>query len=93
MTTNDKILIEILNNLSFQNKLIAENDNVMLDLNMRILNIEKKITLLEKKITETQRKTNDIYYVLFKISENIGVNNIILLIFCILQIIILFKIF
>lgn len=93
MSTNDKILVEILKNLSFQNKLIAENENVILDLNMRILNIEKSLIFLEKKITETYRKTHDTYCILFSVNENIGINNIALAIFGILQFIILFKIF
>lgn len=91
--TNDKISIQILNNLLFQNKLIAENENVILDLNMRILNIEKTLIFLEKKIIETCKKTNDTYCILFSVNENIGINSVILTIFVILQFVILFKIF
>ncbi len=91
--TNDKVSIQILNNLLFQNKLIAENENVILDLNMRILNIEKTLIFLEKKIIETYKKTNDTYCILFSVNENIGINSVILTIFVILQFVILFKIF
>jgi hypothetical protein len=88
---------EILKNLLFQNKIITENENLLLELNIRILNIEKKLLFLEKKITETHRETyrkiNDTYCLLFNIKENISINTIVLVIFCILQFFIFFKIF
>jgi len=86
MAPNDKILIEILKNFSFQNKILTENENIISDLYKHIFNIERKILSIENKI-------NDIYYIILSINENTGINNIINTIIIVLQFIILFKIF
>jgi len=86
MAPNDKILIEILKNFSFQNKILTENENIIFDLYKHIFNIERKILSIENKI-------NDIYYIILSINENTGINNIINTIIIVLQFIILFKIF
>ena len=86
MAPNDKILIEILKNFSFQNKILTKNENIISDLYKHIFNIERKILSIENKI-------NDIYYIILSINENTGINNIINTIIIVLQFIILFKIF
>jgi len=93
MGSNDKISIEILKNLSFQNKILTENEHTLLDLNMRVLNIERYLISLEKKLIDTYKKINDTYCILFNINENIGINSIVITIFVLLQFVILFKIF
>ena len=93
MSSNNKFLIEIFKNFSFQNKILTENEHIMFELNNRVINNENSLVLLEKKITDIYKKLNDIYSILFSINDTICVNNIILTVFVILQFIILFKIF
>ena len=93
MSSNNKILIEILKNFSFQNKILTENEHIIFELNNRVMNNENSLVLLEKKITDIYKKLNDIYSILYNINDNIGINNIILTVSILLQFIILFKIF
>ena len=93
MSSNNKILIEILKNFSFKNKILTENEHIIFELNNRVMNNENSLVLLEKKITDIYKKLNDIYSILYNINDNIGINNIILTVSILLQFIILFKIF
>jgi hypothetical protein len=93
MTSNDKILIEILKNFSFQNKILTENENIISDLYKHVFFIERKLLSIENKKNDIYKKINDIYYIISSINENTGINNIMNTIIVVLQIIILFKIF
>jgi len=83
MGYENKIIIEILKNFSFQNKLLIDNEYALFYLNNNISNAKRRIFNIENKI-------NDIYE---KVNEISLINNTILTIFVFLQIIILFKIF
>lgn len=92
-SSNDRILIEILKNFSFQNKILYENEYIISDLYKHIFNIERKLLSLENKRNEIYKKVNDIYYMISSINENTVINNIMTTVIVIFQIIILFKIF
>jgi hypothetical protein len=93
MSSNDKILIEILKNFSFQNKILTENEDIIADLYKHVFFIERKLLSIENKKNDIYKKINDIYYIISSINENTRINNIMNTIIVVLQIIILFKIF